>query len=135
MKKNLLKTLCLLLVLLFAFAVVGCTKKVVIDGDFVVITADTKNVEENATLIDYMEYLQSEGMLTYEISDGMIISIDGKKGASNQYWMLYTSDAENSNQAWGTCEYQGETYDSASLGAQDLPIKDGCIYIWYLQTF
>ena len=135
MKKTISRLICLLLCLLFCFATVACTKTVKIDGDFVLITAETKNVGENATLIEYMEYLKENGKLDYEIADGMILSIDGKKGSSNQYWMLYTSDEENANSAWGNCEYEGTVYASASYGAEELLIKDGCVYIWYLQTF
>lgn len=135
MRKNTLKLLCMLLCVVISLAIVGCVSTVKIDGDYVVITANAKNVEENATLLQYMEYLKEEGKLEYEISDGMITSINGKEGSTNQYWMLYTSDAENSNSAWGNCEYQDEIYNSASLGAEELKIKDGCIYIWYLQTF
>ena len=135
MKKHFTKILCLVLLTCLAICVVGCTKTVVIDGDYVVITADTSKVEEGSSLLQYMDYLKSQGILDYEISDGMILSINGLTGGTNQYWMLYTSDTANSNNAWGSCEYDGKVYDSASLGAEQLLIKDACVYIWYLQTF
>ena len=136
MKKHFTKILCIVLLLCLSICVIGCTKTVVIvDGDYVVITADTSKVEEGANLLQYMDYLKSQGILDYEISDGLILSINGLSGNSNQYWLLYTSDTENSNNAWGSCEYDGNIYDSASLGAEQLVIKDGCVYIWYLQTF
>lgn len=135
MKKNVTKLLCLLFVVVLVLSVVGCTKHVVIDGDYVVITVDADKVEQNSNLKAYMDYLVQEGQLEYEISDGMIVSIDGKTGGTNQYWMLYTSDTANANDDWGTCEYDGRTYGSATLGAEELVVKDGCVYIWYLQTF
>ena len=135
MKKNVTKLLCLLFVVVLVLSVVGCTKHVVIDGDYVIITVDADKVEQNSNLKAYMDYLVQEGQLEYEISDGMIVSIDGKTGGTNQYWMLYTSDTANANDTWGTCEYDGRTYGSATLGAEELVVKDGCVYIWYLQTF
>ena len=133
--KNVKRLLCLFFVVVMALSVVGCTKHVVIDGDYVVITVDADMVEPNSNLKAYMDYLVQEGQLEYEISDGMIVSIDGKTGGTNQYWMLYTSDTANANDEWGTCEYDGTTYGSATMGVEDLIVKDGCVYIWYLQTF
>ena len=103
----------------------------------VVITATNESFDfNNKKLIDYMTYLQDEGDLTYEISnDGMLTSINGTSNTTNSYWMLYTDDTENSNEAWGTYEHEGKTYFSAVAGANDLAIKEGCIYIWAYQTF
>jgi hypothetical protein len=49
--------------------------------------------------------------------------------------MLYTSDTDNANTAWGEVEYKGEVYGSAILGAEALTIKEGCLYIWIFQAF
>ena len=49
--------------------------------------------------------------------------------------MLYTSDSENANEAWGIVEYEGKNYGSATLGAESLPVKSGAIYIWWYQSF
>jgi hypothetical protein len=49
--------------------------------------------------------------------------------------MLYTSDAENSNSAWGTVEYDGKEYGSAVSGAETLKIKADQLYIWVYQSF
>ncbi len=148
--KKLISLLCATLLLACSFAFTSCqyvsdflgdhlpffqNKTVVIDGDYVVITVDVDNVEDGATLKDYMDYLVAEEELTYEIKDGMITSIDDKSGSTNQYWMLYTSDTEHANDEWGTCSYQENKYGSATLGVESLVVKDGCIYIWYLQTF
>ncbi len=134
--KKLISLLCTLVMFVFALPLAGCKDKtVVIDGDYVVITVEIENIDEGGTLKDYMDYLKAEDELTYEIKDGMITSIDGKSGSTNQYWMLYTNDTENADETWGTCIYKETTYSSAKLGAESLVVKDGCIYIWYLQTF
>ena len=49
--------------------------------------------------------------------------------------MLYTDDAENSNDAWGTVVYEGKTYASATLGAESLVIAEDCVYIWVYTKF
>ena len=82
-----------------------------------------------------MDFLFFKQKMAYEMSDGMVTSINGKANTTNSYWMLYTSDAENANNSWGTVEYEGNTYGSAMYGADSLTIKDGCLYIWEYQTF
>ncbi len=135
--KKLLTISLSILMLICSISLFACSKPstVTIDGDYVVITVNTENVSKGASLKDYMDYLQSNNEINYTMNNGMIISINNKKGNSNQYWMLYTNDTENSNSAWGSCEYQGNIYNSASLGAEQLIVKNGCIYIWYLQSF
>ena len=135
MKKHFTKILCLVLLTCLAICIVGCTKTVVIDGDYVVITADTSKVEEGSSLLQYMDYLKSQGILDYEISDGMILSINGLTGGTNQYWMLYTSDEELSNTEWGTIEYEGTMYASAIVGAEELSVAVGEYYIWAYVSF
>ncbi len=136
MKKSLL-TLCVVLLLISTCFIFACQDKnaVTVDGDYVVIKVDLKDVKEGATLLDYMEYLKGEEKLEYVIKDGMITSINGKTGKSNQYWMLYTDDEKNSLGEWGSCVYNEKIYLSASLGAEMLEIQDGATYIWHLQTF
>ena len=82
-----------------------------------------------------MNKLVERGELEFTAADGMVTSIGGKANTTNSYWMLYTDDAENSNEDWGTAEYEGKTYLSATLGYESLPIKEGCTYIWMYQTF
>ena len=65
----------------------------------------------------------------------MVVSVNGIANADPSYWMLYTSDADNANAAWGTAEYKGEKYGSAMFGAEKLKIKNGEIYIWVYQSF
>lgn len=128
----------LLLALIAAFAlclIAACNKN---DGavDPVVITANDESfIYENKTLLDYMNYLKSKDELSFTVDDGMVTSINGKSNTTNSYWMLYTSDTENANNAWGTFNYDGEIYGSATLGAGALTVKENCVYVWAYQTF
>ena len=106
------------------------------DENTVIITASDSSFEfENKTLKDYMEYLQDNEKLTFSISNGMVTAINGKSNTNNSYWMLYTSDSENANHAWGTFEYEDSIYGSAIVGADSLILKKDSIYIWAYQTF
>ncbi len=133
--KKIATVIFVILLISSVFVLFACNKSVVDDGDYIVITVETTKVKEGATLKDYMDYLSSKEIISYEMENGMVISINGKSGNSNQYWMLYTDDTGNSNDAWGTVEYEEKTYASASLGAEQLIVKDGAKYIWKLQTF
>ena len=134
MKKLFVSVLALLSLSLGVFAF-GCKKPVKLDGDYVVITA--QSVEDCDTLLAYMEKLQRDGKLSFTVTNGMVTAIDGKANDAdyNPCWMLYTSDAENANGAWGTVEYDGKQYGSATLGAGELPVKENCVYIWWYQSF
>ena len=92
---------------------------------------------ENCTLIDVMEMLKLGGDLTYEISGGMVTSIEGKANAADfsACWMLYTSDAEMSNAEWGSIQVGEKTLGSAIVGAEALPVAAGEYYVWDYQTF
>ena len=121
---------CLLLAACCLFA--ACGEK----PDPVVITADDPSFEYNdKTLKDYMDYLQENGELSYTISNGMVTEINGTANTTNSYWMLYTSDSENANEAWGTLEHEGAVYGSSMLGAESLTVKENCVYVWAYQTF
>lgn len=88
-------------------------------------------------LVDYMAQLAEKGQLTYSLTDGMVTSVNGIDNPEDfsSCWMLYTSDAENANAAWGTVEYDGVEYGSAVSGAETLKIKPDQLYIWVFQSF
>ena len=88
-------------------------------------------------LIDLMERAKANGDLTYEISNGMITSVEGKANAADfsACWMLYTSDVEMSNAEWGTITVGEKTLGSAIVGAEALPIAAGELYVWSYQSF
>ena len=82
-----------------------------------------------------MDGLCENGKLSYSLSSGMVVEINGKANTTNTYWMLYTNDTENSNKQWGTYEYNKDTYGSAICGASELIVKNGYTYVWVYQKF
>ncbi len=143
MKKVFSLFTCVLVIVVGLFSFVGCSPKeplVIKESDtYIVINASNEQmtISDNTTLLDYMKSLKDDGQLTFEISNGMVSSVNGIENPSDwsSCWMLYTSDTDNANLAWGTIEYNGKVYGSAILGAESLTIKDGCIYIWVFQSF
>ena len=91
-----------------------------------------------ATVLDCMDHL-SENVdgFSYKITGGMVTEINGKANTADfsGCWMLYTSDAELSNTAWGTIEYEGKTFGSAIVGAEALTVEKSEYYVWVYQTF
>ena len=137
---KILKKLCLVLcVALAVSAFAGCNRKnnVVSEEDMVIMEVNDEVMEitETTALLDYMNALSEADELTFTISDGMITSVNGKENFMSSYWMIYTDDAENGNESWGTITYKEKVYLSATLGAGDLVIKDGCTYILAYQSF
>ncbi len=138
-----LSSLLLVLLLMLSVLLPGCQKSeplVIKDSDtFIVlkITPEVLEGKEEMYLIDYMNELAQAGDLACTISNGMITSINGIENPADfsSCSMLYTSDAENANAAWGTVEYEGVEYGSAISGAETLKLKDDVIYIWVYQTF
>ena len=135
------KTL-ILMILVCVMLFTACQKEplVIKDSDTCIVIKTTQEVIGGKTdmlLIDYMQQLVDEGVLTCTIENGMVTSINGTENPADfsSCWMLYTSDAENSNTAWGTVEYEGQTYGSAISGAETLVIKPDQLYIWVFQSF
>ena len=134
-----------LAVLLFtgALTMTGCKTSeplVIKDSDTYIVIKTTAEVigdQEEMKLIEYMEYLKEKGELDCTIQNGMITSINGIDNPADfsSCWMLYTSDEENANTAWGQIEYEGKQYGSAISGAETLIIKPDQLYIWVFQSF
>lgn len=133
-----------LAILLLACSVLltGCKNEplVIKDSDTCIVikpTAASMDGKTDMLLIDYMDKLAEEDKLTCKISNGMVTSINGIDNPADfsSCWMLYTSDAENANTAWGTVEYNGAEYGSAISGAETLKIKADQLYIWVFQSF
>jgi len=144
MKNTSKRLLCLLTILVLACAMLlpGCQSEPVVikDSDTYIVIKPTQKELDGKTdlyLIDYMNELAQRGELACTIADGMITSINGIENPADfsSCWMLYTSDVENSNTAWGTIEYQGVEYGSAISGAETLKIKPDQLYIWVFQSF
>lgn len=115
-------------------ALAGCKKSpVTADENTVVIQASAEH--SGKTLLAVMEELQEAGELSFTVSDGMVVELNGTKQTPSSYWMLYTNDRENANEQWGTHEYEGEVLGSATLGAGELAVKAGCVYLWSFESF
>lgn len=100
-------------------------------------TQESLEGKTDMSLIDYMAKLKEKGEVEFAISDGMITSINGVANPADysSCWMLYTSDEENANKAWGVVEYKGNEYGSAVSGAETLVIKPDQLYIWVYKSF
>ena len=94
-------------------------------------------VDGEPTLLSVMEELSADGALTFTESGGMVTSINGKENPADwsACWMLYTSDAELANTAWGEVEYNGAKLGGAIVGASELPVVEGAVYVWSYQSF
>ena len=77
----------------------GSAKAEIISKTDTMVVIKVNETEGFATLLDAMTYLKEEGELTFELTGGMVSSIEGKANPADwsACWMLYTSDAEMSN--------------------------------------
>jgi hypothetical protein len=102
-----------------------------------VVVITVEEVKDAKSLMDVMEQAKADEKLAFEVSDGMITSINGKANPADwsYCWMVYTSDASMASMEYGTYEYEGKTLGSAVLGAEALPVVDGGIYVWVYQKF
>ena len=132
MKKKAVSLVSLISAVLALFslaALAGCKQPpATADENTVVIRASAE--QDGKTLLSVMEELQEAGELSFAVSDGMIVELNGTKQTASSYWMLYTSDKESANEQWGTFEYEGEVLGSAVSGVGGLIVKEGCLYIW-----
>ena len=115
----------------------GTAKAEIVSKNETTVVIKINETEGFATLLDAMTYLKEAGELNFELTGGMVSSIEGKANPADwsACWMLYTSDDELSNTEWGTTEYEGQTYASAAFGAEALQVAVGEYYIWSYQTF
>lgn len=133
-KKSWLALLICTIAMLFGVAFTACSKNAV-DANDERVAITVVGATENESLLEYMQTLQNEGKLSFTIDNGMVTSINGISQTTNTFWMLYTSDSDNANAAWGTCEYENQTLGSATLGAESLKVKEGFIYVWVFTKF
>ncbi len=139
--KNVAKILSVLLVMAVCASMLLLTacqgEKLVIKDSDTCIVVKTAEETTDMVLLDYMKTLKDKGKLEFSIENGMITSINGIDNPADysSCWMLYTSDADNANAAWGTVEYEGKEYGSAISGAEVLAIKPNQLYIWVYQSF
>ena len=140
--KKILACLLAALLLMNILLLAGCQSEplVIKESDTCIVLKVTEEAIGSNTdmvLIDYMDTLVKEGKLTCTIENGMVTSINGIDNPADfsSCWMLYTSDADNSNAAWGTVEFEGKQYGSAISGAETLKVKPGQLYIWVYKSF
>ena len=144
MKRKTVSLLSLILSVVFALSAASCglfggNEKTIIASverkENTMVAIKVEKAEDNAMLIEVMEYLQEQNALAFEAQGGMVTSLNKKANGANTIWMLYTSDEEMANTVWGTYEYNGEMLGSAIVGAEALPVVDGEIYVWAYQEF
>ena len=140
--KKILACLLAVVTLLSVLLLTGCKSEplVIKESDTCIVlkvTEESIGGNTDMVLIDYMDTLVKDGKLTCIIENGMVTSINGIANPADfsSCWMLYTSDEENANAAWGTVEFEGKTYGSAISGAETLKIKADQLYIWVYKSF
>jgi len=143
MQRKIISFFTFLLVLALSIGFVGC--KETRESTSIVRTEKQENLfaiyfeeaGEGEKLIDVMKSLKKKGELTYVLENGMLMEMNGKANAADfsACWMLYTTDEELSNSAWGTVEYDGKTLGSAMFGANDMPVVTGETYVWVYQIY
>ena len=146
MKRKTNVFLSLLLSLVCALSLFACDRKdksnlkcTLVESSQTRVVISVDNPGLNCTLLDCMEVLRQaqDTDFTFAFSNGMLTSINGVENPADfsSCWMLYTSDAEMANTAWGTTEYDGKTLGSAIVGAFELDVIAGGIYVWVYTTF
>ena len=140
--KKILAFLLAAMTLMSILLLAGCKSEplVIKESDTCIVLKVTEEAiggNTDMVLIDYMDTLVKEGKLTCTIENGMVTSINGIDNHADfsSCWMLYTSDADNSNAAWVTVEFEGKQYGSAISGAETLTVKPGQLYIWVYKSF
>lgn len=139
-KKILLSVVVLAILLTTVLGAVACVKNPVqITESTVVVPLDSKIMSdiEGKHLVDYLNVLVEKEFLTYNAPGGFIDTINELKadGTKGEYWLIYTDDAENSNESWGKTEIDGKTYLSAKFGINDMPLKEGKTYVFMISKF
>ena len=145
MKHKISAFLALCLACLCALCAFACGQKdtaklecsLVENGENRVVISVTET-DGKCTMLDCMEKLaESETEFSYAFSGGMVTKVNGVENAADfsACWMVYTSDAEMANTAWGKVEYNGTEYGSAIVGVEALTVITGGIYILDFVTF
>ncbi len=143
MKRKLISFFTLICTLLFSVCFFACDSEKEVDIGAVSVTADDTTlaidftgvaVDGELTLASAMEQLQEGGRLSFTLSSGMVIAVNGKANTATEFWMLYTSDEALSNAAYGSFSYDGKTLYSAIVGADSLTVKTDELYVWVYET-
>ena len=112
---------------------------VTVGEDYLIIVIDSTYCQITSTtvLADYMKKLKNDGVIDYTVANGMLVKLNGEENASDwsKCWMLYSNDTSVTNASYGTREIDGEVYQSAAVGMDVLPIKNGFKYVWSYDKF
>ena len=133
MKRKCISLFLSLFSLICALCFTACGKTatanvLLVQEDTVVISITTVN--DGAKLIDALGQLQETSKLDFEISGGMIVSVNGKENVvesanSGYSWMIYTSNSELSYPEYGSKTYENTVCYSAAFGAEGLAVQVG----------
>ncbi len=140
--------ICVAVLALASVSLFGCGEtvdgvKLVESKEKVVVIQATRT---QGSLLDALNALKDAEELKFETTGSgemtMIVSVDGyaPDSAKNEFWAIYTSLTEldgvsYSNEEYGTYEYDGKNYNSASYGCTGLPLVAGETYILAISTY
>lgn len=123
-----------LAVLVAAFAACNGYNAVKSTEDVVAVTVSGKVMDlDGKNLVDYLNKLQSDGKFSYSADNGYVTTVNGKTAdyqKDRTFWAMYTPDKEMGNEAWGTYEFEGQTYYSAIVGINDYPLAEGTVILF-----
>lgn len=142
MKKKLLTLAVVIAMITSAITLVACGETK-FDEDkkelALTVTSSVMEITAETTLEDYMNKLQEKNDVTFEGDTSeyglFITKINGVAAGVGEYWMLYTTDNENSSTEWGSYTWKDEVLGSATLGVSGLIVKEGETYVWVLQKY
>lgn len=109
------------------------------ENTVVIVPSEEVLALDGATLADYLAAMKERGLISYTMENGMLTEVNGKKNRSTgtssaECWMIYTSDPDYSNAAFGTLTYDGVVYPSASLGAESIVLSKSFVYLLAYHT-
>lgn len=132
-----------IVVCLLSFAACSNKKYVQQTDTAVYFTVDKKIMSdvEGKTLMNYMDALVEKGYLTYKVDNTygtpMVVTVNDKTAdaSKNEYYFIYSDDADNTTEAWGTTEIDGKKYSSTNFGIADQPLKMGATYVFMISSY
>ena len=148
--KKLLKILSIVLVLVVAFSIfTACEGE---NGQFKVVIIQGSSEKEYTLdntggdmtyLVDAFAHLQNDenSGFTYTMNGTYLTSVNGytPNSANNEFWAIYTDleldGIKYYDLSWGSAEYEGVLYGSASVGVTQLQLNKGTTYIIKLSTW
>lgn len=101
---------------------------------------------DGGSLLDALEYLSSEGYLTYDGYESeygfFVTSLNGVEAdaSANEYFAIYTTLGEYDGVTYSSSDfaaynYNGKTLGSASYGVSGLPMVEGELYVIVLESY